>query len=101
MDDGATVGVTNRFCSGFSFLFVTALIAKVIGHDRASQDISTEKFSIERQNEIFKYEINIHTIFKRNPMMGTTSSMLARGHMMWLVPRKNLECQCPKIKMNK
>ncbi|XP_075155636.1 LOW QUALITY PROTEIN: netrin-B [Haematobia irritans] len=86
----------NKFC-----MEDYALIAKVIGHDRASQDISTEKFSIERQNEIFKYEINIHTIFKRNPMMGTTSSMLARGHMMWLVPRKNLECQCPKIKMNK
>ncbi|XP_013098103.2 netrin-B [Stomoxys calcitrans] len=86
----------NKFC-----MEDYALIAKVIGHDRASQDISTEKFSIERQNEIFKYEINIHTIFKRNPVMGTTSSMLARGHMMWLVPRKNLECQCPKIKMNK
>ncbi|XP_073830483.1 netrin-B [Musca autumnalis] len=86
----------NKFC-----MEDYALIAKVIGHDRASQDISTEKFSIERQNEIFKYEINIQTIFKRNPMMGTTSSMLARGHMMWLVPRKNLECQCPKIKMNK
>ncbi|KAI9582318.1 hypothetical protein GQX74_015441 [Glossina fuscipes] len=77
------------------------ILAKVIGYDRASQDISIEKFSIERQNEIFKYEINIQTIFKRNGMTGTTSSMLGRGHMMWLVPRKSLECQCPKIKLNK
>lgn len=79
----------------------TALLAKVIGHDRASQDISTEKFSIERQNEIYKYEINIQTIFKRNPMSGTTSSLLGRGNMMLLVPRKSIECQCPKIKLNK
>ncbi|XP_065364959.1 netrin-B [Calliphora vicina] len=86
----------NKFC-----MEDYAILAKVIGHDRASQDISTEKFSIERQNEIFKYEINIQTIFKRNAMSGTTSSMLSRGHMMWLVPRKNLECQCPKIKLNK
>lgn len=78
-----------------------AILAKVIGYDRASQDISTEKFSLERQNEIYKYEINIQTIFKRNSISGTTSSMLGRGHMMWLVPRKSLECQCPKIKLNK
>lgn len=82
-------------------LLNTALLAKVIGHDRASQDISTEKFSIERQNEIYKYEINIQTIFKRNPMSGTTSSLLGRGNMMLLVPRKSIECQCPKIKLNK
>ncbi|KAL9886087.1 netrin-B isoform 1-T3 [Glossina fuscipes fuscipes] len=86
----------NKFC-----MEDYAILAKVIGYDRASQDISIEKFSIERQNEIFKYEINIQTIFKRNGMTGTTSSMLGRGHMMWLVPRKSLECQCPKIKLNK
>ncbi|XP_053949186.1 netrin-B-like [Anastrepha ludens] len=86
----------NKFC-----MEDYAILAKVIGHDRASQDINTEKFSIERQNEIFKYEINIQTIFKRNPLQGTTSSLLGRGHMMWLVPRKSLECQCPKIKLNK
>ncbi|XP_017870996.1 PREDICTED: netrin-B [Drosophila arizonae] len=86
----------NKFC-----MEDYALLAKVIGHDRASQDISTEKFSIERQNEIYKYEINIQTIFKRNPMSGTTSSLLGRGNMMLLVPRKSIECQCPKIKLNK
>lgn len=80
---------------------IAAILAKVIGYDRASQDISTEKFSLERQNEIYKYEINIQTIFKRNSISGTTSSMLGRGHMMLLVPRKSLECQCPKIKLNK
>nr|XP_016925351.1 netrin-B [Drosophila suzukii] len=86
----------NKFC-----MEDYAILAKVIGHDRASQDISTEKFSIERQNEIYKYEINIQTIFKRNPMSGTTSSLLGRGNMMLLVPRKSIECQCPKIKLNK
>jgi len=90
----------NTFFSYLSTL-PTAILAKVIGHDRASQDISTEKFSIERQNEIYKYEINIQTIFKRNPMSGTTSSLLGRGNMMLLVPRKSIECQCPKIKLNK
>ncbi|KAH8262257.1 hypothetical protein KR026_010691, partial [Drosophila bipectinata] len=86
----------NKFC-----MEDYAILAKVIGYDRASQDISTEKFSIERQNEIYKYEINIQTIFKRNPMSGTTSSLLGRGNMMLLVPRKSIECQCPKIKLNK
>lgn len=99
--------LTPAFHLPFFFIFfsqfppIAAILAKVIGHDRASQDINTEKFSIERQNEIFKYEINIQTIFKRNPLQGTTSSLLGRGHMMWLVPRKSLECQCPKIKLNK
>lgn len=76
-------------------------MAKVIGHDRASMEINTEQYSIERQNEIFKYEINIQMIFKRNAISGTTSSLLGKGPMVWLVPRKSIECQCPRIKLNK
>ncbi|XP_055911409.1 netrin-B [Eupeodes corollae] len=86
----------NRFCKEDY-----AIMAKVVGHDRASMEISTEQYSIERQNEIFKFEINIQAIFKRNPASGTTSALLGRGPMVLLVPRKNLECQCPKIKLNK
>lgn len=52
--------------------------------------------------ETVKYDIQIQAIFKRTPLeYATTNTILKRGPLTWIIPIKNLECRCPRIKMNR
>ena len=94
-----------------------AIMAKVIGREQSTEVTSSEQYTKENQNpqmndadstemeeqmSTVKYDIQIQAIFKRTPLeYATTNTILRRGPMTWIIPVKNLECRCPKIKMNK
>lgn len=40
-------------------------------------------------------------IGSRSSVYGMPSTMLKRGPMTWIIPTKNLECRCPKIRVNR
>lgn len=49
-----------------------------------------------------KYDLQVQAIFKRTPPdYATTSTVLRRGLMTWIIPVQSLQCRCPKIKLNK
>ncbi|TMW45053.1 hypothetical protein DOY81_009867, partial [Sarcophaga bullata] len=102
----------NKFCKRDY-----AIMAKVIGREQSTEVTSSEQYTKENQNpqmndadstemdeqmSTVKYDIQIQAIFKRTPLeYATTNTILRRGPMTWIIPVKNLECRCPKIKMNK
>uniref|UniRef100_A0A1A9WCL2 NTR domain-containing protein n=1 Tax=Glossina brevipalpis TaxID=37001 RepID=A0A1A9WCL2_9MUSC len=101
-------------------------MAKVIGREQSTEITSSEQYTKENQQvannnedkmvvvgeeeqdeedeqmETVKYDIQIQAIFKRTPLeYVTTSTVLRRGPMTWIIPTKGLECKCPKIKINR
>jgi len=50
-----------------------------------------------------RYDLQIQAVFKRSKTSayGMPNTMLKRGPMTWIIPIKNLECRCPKIKVNR
>ncbi|XP_046801940.1 netrin-A isoform X1 [Lucilia cuprina] len=102
----------NKFCKRDY-----AIMAKVIGREQSTEVTSSEQYTKENQNQqmndadsaetdeqmaTVKFDIQIQAIFKRTPLeYATTNTILRRGPMTWIIPVQNLECRCPKIKMNK
>lgn len=87
----------NKFCKRDY-----AIMAKVIGRDTSSETSSENYMKSGSQEETVRFTINVLAIFKKSSMMkGTTSAMLRRGPLTWEIPLKDLECRCPRIKMNK
>ncbi|XP_013114842.2 netrin-A-like [Stomoxys calcitrans] len=112
----------NKFCKRDY-----AIMAKVIGREQSTEVTSSEQYNTkenqkmndadsdemgndrnaeeaeeEGEDTTVKYIIQIQAIFKRTPLeYATTNTILRRGPMTWIIPIKNLECRCPKIKMNK
>lgn len=93
-------------------------MAKVIGRESSTEvTSSSEQYTKENQQmdpddeteamedntpETVKYDIQIQAIFKRTPLeYATTNTILKRGPLTWIIPIKNLECRCPRIKMNR
>lgn len=61
-------------------------------------------------SEMARYDLQIRAVFKRSRATSSSSSsgaygmpntILKRGPMTWIIPIKNLECRCPKIKVNR
>ncbi|KAM8719009.1 hypothetical protein ACLKA7_011674 [Drosophila subpalustris] len=54
-------------------------------------------------SETARYDLQIQAVFKRSKSSayGMPNTMLKRGPMTWIIPIKNLECRCPKIKVNR
>lgn len=50
-----------------------------------------------------RYDLLIQAVFKRSrtTAYGMPNTMLKRGPMTWIIPIKNLECHCPRIKVNR
>ncbi|XP_005176863.2 netrin-A isoform X1 [Musca domestica] len=111
----------NKFCKRDY-----AIMAKVIGREQSTEVTSSEQQYSTKENQRMndadsvemgrvrnddeaeeedsnvKFIIQIQAIFKRTPLeYATTNTILRRGPMTWIIPMKNLECRCPKIKMNK
>ncbi|XP_011207088.2 netrin-A isoform X4 [Bactrocera dorsalis] len=103
----------NKFCKRDY-----AIMAKVIGRESSTEvTSSSEQYTKENQQmdrddeteamednapETVKYDIQIQAIFKRTPLeYATTNTILKRGPLTWIIPIKNLECRCPRIKMNR
>lgn len=108
----------------FYFGKFLAIMAKVIGREQSTEVTSSEQYNTKENQKMndadseemdrdrndeeaeedgnVKYIIQIQAIFKRTPLeYATTNTILRRGPMTWIIPMKNLECRCPKIKMNK
>uniref|UniRef100_A0A0A1WLV7 Netrin-A n=1 Tax=Zeugodacus cucurbitae TaxID=28588 RepID=A0A0A1WLV7_ZEUCU len=100
----------NKFCKRDY-----AIMAKVVGRESSTEvTSSSEQYTKENQQmdpddetedntpETVKYDIQIQAIFKRTPLeYATTNTILKRGPLTWIIPIKNLECRCPRIKMNR
>lgn len=59
-------------------------------------------------SETARYDLQIRAVFKRSRATSNSSgaygmpnTILKRGPMTWIIPIKNLECRCPKIKVNR
>ncbi|KAI8035628.1 hypothetical protein M5D96_011677 [Drosophila gunungcola] len=61
-------------------------------------------------NEAVHYDLQIQAVFKRSRpgessgagnVYGMPSTTLKRGPMTWIIPTKDLECRCPKIRVNR
>ncbi|EDW65948.1 netrin-A isoform X1 [Drosophila virilis] len=54
-------------------------------------------------SETARFDLQIQAVFKhsRTNAYGMPNTMLKRGPMTWIIPIKNLECRCPKIKVNR
>ncbi|KAH8295550.1 hypothetical protein KR044_011464 [Drosophila immigrans] len=55
-------------------------------------------------SETARYDLQIQAVFKRSTASsayGMPNTMLKRGPMTWIIPIKNLECRCPRIKVNR
>lgn len=81
-------------------------MAKVVGKEASTEQYSSEQYSKENyqqtEKEIVKFNIQIQAIFKRSPLeYSTTSSHLRRGPLTWIIPSSSLDCNCPKIKINR
>ncbi|KAH8276094.1 hypothetical protein KR018_007421 [Drosophila ironensis] len=72
-------------------------------------DLETE-MDYPSDNGAARYDLQIQAIFKRSKrgasndvssVYGIPSTTLKRGPMTWIIPIKNLECRCPKIKVNR
>lgn len=50
-----------------------------------------------------RFDLQIQAVFKRSrtSAYGMPNTMLKRGPMTWIIPIKNLECHCPRIKVNR
>ncbi|XP_030378714.1 netrin-A [Scaptodrosophila lebanonensis] len=56
----------------------------------------------QNDSETVRYDLQIQAVFKRSkPDYGMPNTMLRPGPMTWIIPLKNLECRCPKIKVNR
>lgn len=79
-----------------------AIMVKVIGRETSTEVSSSEQYTKESQEEMVKFDISIQAIFKRStPVVGASTTMMKRGPMTWMIPYKDLECRCPKIKLNR
>lgn len=87
-------------------------MAKVTGRETSTEVTSSEQYNTKESNsqqrsddETVKFDLQIQSIFKRNPSESATTTtvntILKRGPMTWTIPYKNLECKCPKIKINR
>ncbi|XP_016925354.2 netrin-A isoform X2 [Drosophila suzukii] len=61
-------------------------------------------------SEMEHYDLQIQAVFKRSRpgessgagnVYGMPSTTLKRGPMTWIIPTKDLECRCPKIRVNR
>ncbi|XP_034664916.1 netrin-A isoform X1 [Drosophila subobscura] len=63
-------------------------------------------------SETVRYDLQIQAVFKRTKsghasssggigVYGMPNTMLKRGPMTWIIPIRNLECRCPKIRVNR
>ncbi|XP_060663650.1 netrin-A isoform X1 [Drosophila nasuta] len=55
-------------------------------------------------SETARFDLQIQAVFKRSrasSVYGMPNTMLKRGPMTWIIPIKNLECRCPRIKVNR
>lgn len=79
-----------------------AIMVKVIGRETSTEVSSSEQYTKENQEEMVKFDISIQAIFKRSsPVAGASTTLMKRGPMTWMIPYKDLECRCPKIKINR
>ncbi|KAH8385481.1 hypothetical protein KR093_010815, partial [Drosophila rubida] len=55
-------------------------------------------------SETARFDLQIQAVFKRSrasSAYGMPNTTLKRGPMTWIIPIKNLECRCPRIKVNR
>ncbi|EDX17907.1 GD15846 [Drosophila simulans] len=63
-----------------------------------------------RGSEMERFDLQIQAVFKRSRpgessgagnVYGMPNTTLKRGPMTWIIPTKDLECRCPKIRVNR
>ncbi|KAH8419954.1 hypothetical protein KR009_004330 [Drosophila setifemur] len=80
--------------------------------DRGFQDREAEaEADYPNDSGAARYDLQIQAIFKRSrpgasssgagSVYGMPSTMLKRGPMTWIIPTRDLECRCPKIRVNR
>lgn len=80
-------------------------------YTRASHGATDSTVDYPNDSETARYDLQIQAVFKRSRPSSSSSSnsgvygmpntILKRGPMTWIIPIKNLECRCPKIKVNR
>lgn len=76
----------------FTFLFLSAIMAKVIG-----RDMSQGSTKGSTAGEV-RFQLNVQAVFKKSIGQG---GALRQTPVILVVPTKDLECRCPRIKINK
>lgn len=76
-------------------LTLAAIMVKVM-----NRDVVTER---ETRHEMIKFNLNVQAVFKSSGASGPlSSSMLRKSTVVGLfVARRDFECRCPKLKLNK
>jgi len=63
-----------------------------------------------RGSEMERFDLQIQAVFKRSRpgessgagnVYGMPNTTLKRGPMTWIIPTKDLECRCPRIRVNR
>ncbi|KAH8418989.1 hypothetical protein KR222_011386 [Zaprionus bogoriensis] len=83
------------------------------GRGRSSSSASAPE-DYPNDSEMARFDLQIQAVFKRSrgsssssrgsssgSAYGMPNTMLKRGPMTWIIPIRNLECRCPKIKVNR